>query len=64
MSSTTLVPDNVIHEAIDERQHVRTRIPAKVILSGGGLTGLECDIQDISSAASASSMPSRSSSAP
>lgn len=48
MSSTTLIPDNVIHEAIDERQHVRTRIPAKVILSGGGLTGLECDIQDIS----------------
>jgi alginate biosynthesis protein Alg44 len=48
MSSTSVLAAKVVHEAIDERQFVRTKIPAKVILSGHGLNGLECDIQDIS----------------
>lgn len=48
MSSTSVLAANVVHEAIDERQFVRTKIPAKAILDGHGLSGLECDIQDIS----------------
>lgn len=48
MSSTSVLAANVVHEAIDERQFVRTKIPAKAILSGHGLSGLECNIQDIS----------------
>jgi len=41
-------PTNVVHEAIDERQYVRTKIPAKVLLNGNGIKQLECEIQDIS----------------
>lgn len=41
-------PANVVHEAIDERQYVRTKIPARVILSGGGQPQIECELQDIS----------------
>lgn len=48
MSSTTVLPANVVHEAIDERQFVRTKIPARITLHGNGQTGMECDIQDIS----------------
>jgi mannuronan synthase len=48
MSSTTVLPANVVHEAIDERQFVRTKIPARITLEGNGLKGLECEIQDIS----------------
>ena len=38
---------NLVHEAIDERQHVRVRIPARVILHRGKQT-LSCDMQDLS----------------
>lgn len=46
--TTSVLPTNVVHEAIDERQYVRTKIPAKVMLDGNGLKNLECEIQDIS----------------
>lgn len=46
--SSSVLPTNVVHEAIDERQYVRTKIPAKVLLDGNGLSNLECEIQDIS----------------
>lgn len=48
MSSTTVLPGNVVHEAIDERQFVRTKIPARITLEGNGLKHLKCEIQDIS----------------
>ncbi|MGG2396357.1 PilZ domain-containing protein [Pseudomonas sp. SH1-B] len=48
MSSTTVLPANVVHEAIDERQFVRAKIPARLVLEGNGIKGLECEIQDIS----------------
>jgi len=49
MSSTTVLPGhNIVHEAIDERQFVRTKIPARITLEGNGLKGFECEIQDIS----------------
>lgn len=40
--------NSVVHEAIDERQHVRTRIPAKAVLQGPTGTQLKCDVQEIS----------------
>lgn len=46
--TSSVLPTNVVHEAIDERQYVRTKIPAKVLLDGNGLKNLECEIQDIS----------------
>ena len=48
MSSTTVLPTNVVHEAIDERQFVRAKIPARLVLQGGGVKDMECEIQDIS----------------
>ena len=48
MSSTTVLPVNVVHEAIDERQFVRAKIPARITLNGHGLKGVECEILDIS----------------
>ncbi|WP_061241563.1 PilZ domain-containing protein [Ectopseudomonas composti] len=48
MSSTTVLPTNVVHEAIDERQFVRAKIPARLVLQGGGAKDMECEIQDIS----------------
>lgn len=48
MSSTTVLPVNVVHEAIDERQFVRAKIPARISLQGHGLNGVECEILDIS----------------
>ncbi|MFQ6574075.1 PilZ domain-containing protein [Pseudomonas sp. UM16] len=51
-SSTPTVPAkaaaNVVHEAIDERQYVRTRINAKVTLAADGQPPLETTLQDIS----------------
>lgn len=47
-SPTSVLPANVVHEAIDERQYVRTKINAKVKLDGGGQPPFESDIQDIS----------------
>ncbi|WP_416396930.1 PilZ domain-containing protein [Allohahella sp. A8] len=38
---------NVVHEAIDERQHVRTRLPASVRLTSQGQT-LDCKLLDLS----------------
>ncbi|WP_416638472.1 PilZ domain-containing protein [Pseudomonas sp. OHS18] len=46
--NSSVSPANVVHEAIDERQYVRTKIPARVLLDGHGLKQLECEIQDIS----------------
>lgn len=48
MSSTTVLPANVVHEAIDERQFIRAKIPARLTLQGNGVKDLECEIQDIS----------------
>ncbi|MEG1038306.1 PilZ domain-containing protein [Pseudomonas sp. NUPR-001] len=39
---------NVVHEAIDERQYVRTRINARVTLSAAGQPNIETSLQDIS----------------
>ncbi|MNG72450.1 Alginate biosynthesis protein Alg44 [compost metagenome] len=39
---------NIVHEAVDERQHVRTRMNARVRLSSAGQPGFETDLQDIS----------------
>lgn len=36
MNSPQAIPSNVVHEAIDERQHVRTRLPATAVLSVNG----------------------------
>ncbi|MDD1977072.1 MULTISPECIES: PilZ domain-containing protein [Pseudomonas] len=51
-SSTPTVPAkaaaNVVHEAIDERQYVRTRINAKVTLAADGQPTLDTTLQDIS----------------
>ncbi len=38
---------NVVHEAVDERQYVRTKIPARVLLHSGD-EDIECEIEDIS----------------
>jgi len=46
--SISVLPDKVVHEAIDERQHIRTRIPAKAQLTGNGGERIQCDVQDIS----------------
>lgn len=49
MTSATVLPGNanVVHEAVDERQFVRTKIPARVTLSANN-SSLECELQDIS----------------
>lgn len=39
---------NIVHEAIDERQHVRTRMNARVRLSAAGQAAFETALQDIS----------------
>ena len=39
---------NIVHEAIDERQYVRTRMHARVRLSGAGREPFEADLADIS----------------
>ncbi len=39
---------NIVHEAVDERQYVRTRINARVRLASGGQTVIETILQDIS----------------
>lgn len=44
---TTTQQPEIVHEAIDERQHVRTRVPAKAMLIGN-TDVIECEIQDIS----------------
>ncbi|SEG77182.1 PilZ domain-containing protein [Marinobacterium lutimaris] len=46
--STTVLNDSVVHEAIDERQHIRTRIPARAVLTSGSSKAISCDVQDIS----------------
>lgn len=46
--SSTVLPGNIVHEAIDERQFVRAKIPARVTLEGNGIKGLECEILDLS----------------
>ncbi|MBH3428094.1 PilZ domain-containing protein [Pseudomonas alkylphenolica] len=52
-SSTPVIPGkkaaaNVVHEAIDERQYVRTRIDAHVTLTAAGQPTVETSLQDIS----------------
>ncbi|PKM29747.1 MAG: pilus assembly protein PilZ [Gammaproteobacteria bacterium HGW-Gammaproteobacteria-11] len=46
--STSILKDQVVHEAIDERQHIRTRIPAQARLTGSQGESILCDVQDIS----------------
>ncbi|WP_339897216.1 PilZ domain-containing protein [uncultured Gilvimarinus sp.] len=41
------VSPKIVHEAIDERQNVRARFPAKVILIGSGSV-IECQVHDLS----------------
>ncbi|WP_041523929.1 PilZ domain-containing protein [Gilvimarinus agarilyticus] len=41
------VAPKVVHEAIDERQNVRARFPAKVMLIGSGSV-IECKVHDLS----------------
>lgn len=54
MTDTTNASQNpdiapkVVHEAIDERQHVRTRIPARATLSGDDFASVDCDVLDVS----------------
>ncbi|KDN98595.2 PilZ domain-containing protein [Pseudomonas donghuensis] len=47
-SSTPAVPANVVHEAIDERQYVRTKLNARVTLSATGQPSFDSTLQDIS----------------
>ncbi|KJK18770.1 PilZ domain-containing protein [Pseudomonas sp. 2(2015)] len=47
-SSTPAVPANVVHEAIDERQYVRTKLNARVKLSAAGQPPFDSTLQDIS----------------
>lgn len=47
-SSTPAVPANVVHEAIDERQYVRTKLNARVKLSASGQAPFDSTLQDIS----------------
>lgn len=47
MSIATSLSANVVHEATDERQFVRTKIPATAVLQGSE-GPIECEIQDIS----------------
>lgn len=47
-SNTPTAPANIVHEAIDERQYVRTRMHARVRLAGNGREPFEADLADIS----------------
>lgn len=47
MNTISNLSANMVHEAIDERQHVRSKMPAKVTLSGG-IAPIECSIEDLS----------------
>ncbi|MDR2306665.1 MAG: PilZ domain-containing protein [Paucimonas sp.] len=47
-AATGKTPANIVHEAIDERQHVRTRMHARVRLSGHGREAFEAELADIS----------------
>ena len=46
-SAITSIAPNVVHEAVDERQHVRSKLPARVVLSGAD-DSFACELQDIS----------------
>ncbi|MGG7634391.1 PilZ domain-containing protein [Pseudomonas sp. ES1] len=47
-SNTPTAPANIVHEAIDERQYVRTRMNARVRLAGNGREPFEAELADIS----------------
>lgn len=47
MNTVTTLSPNVVHEAIDERQFVRTKIPAKAVINCPD-GPFKCEIQDIS----------------
>lgn len=47
MNSVLSPAANVVHEAVDERQHVRSKLPARVTLSGTS-SSFACELQDIS----------------
>lgn len=47
-SNTPTAPANIVHEAIDERQYVRTRMNARVRLAGNGREPFETELADIS----------------
>ncbi|MCE1118136.1 MULTISPECIES: PilZ domain-containing protein [Pseudomonas] len=47
-SNTPTAPANIVHEAIDERQYVRTRMNARVRLAGSGREPFEAQLADIS----------------
>lgn len=44
----TKTSGKVVHEAIDERQHIRTKIPAQAQLADSQGNSIDCDVQDIS----------------
>ena len=46
-SAISSIAPNVVHEAVDERQHVRSKLPARVVLSGAD-DSFACELQDIS----------------
>ena len=46
-SAISSIAPNVVHEAVDERQHVRSKLPARVTLSGTS-SSFACDLKDIS----------------
>ncbi len=48
MTTATLSPGKVVHESLDERQFVRTRIPARVTLRDASGNSHDCQIHDIS----------------
>ncbi|MFN3581271.1 MAG: PilZ domain-containing protein, partial [Pseudomonas sp.] len=46
--STSISKKQVVHEAIDERQHIRTRIPAKARLRDKQGKQILCAVADVS----------------
>lgn len=46
--NTSVLDDQVVHEAIDERQHIRTRIPASAVLTAGSRPPISCQVADVS----------------
>jgi alginate biosynthesis protein Alg44 len=46
-SAISSIAPNVVHEAVDERQHVRSKLPAQVTLTGAD-DSFACELQDIS----------------
>ena len=48
MTSIATAPERTVHEALDERQHIRAKIPAVVVIDGVNVKNLECNVLDVS----------------